>query len=190
MSRAFRVLPLSALLLLGACATVPSGPGVMALPGSGKSFDQFRADDLDCRQYASYQVGGSTPNQVATDSGVNSAAIGALVGAAAGAAIGGSRGAGVGAGTGLAAGALAGTGAAEVPTVCSGATISATSSACTPKDTKSPFPETLPVRIRFRAPPVRRLRRPPGHPRPRPLGHRRRRADCAGTQSATSPPCE
>ena len=113
MSRAFRVLPLTALLLLGACATVPSGPGVMALPGSGKSFDQFRADDLDCRQYASYQVGGATPNQAATDSGVNSAAVGALVGAAAGAAIGGSRGAGVGAGTGLAAGALAGTGAAE-----------------------------------------------------------------------------
>ena len=113
MSLAFRVSSLTGLLLLGACTTVPSGPGVMALPGSGKTFDQFRADDLDCRQYASYQIGGAAPNQAATDSGVNSAAVGALVGAAAGAAIGGSRGAGVGAGTGLAAGALVGTGAAE-----------------------------------------------------------------------------
>ncbi|HEY5292481.1 MAG TPA: hypothetical protein VIJ43_09230 [Burkholderiales bacterium] len=113
MSRAFGLTSLLALLLLGACTTVPSGPGVMALPGTGKSFDQFRADDFDCRQYASYQVGGTTPSQTATDSGVSSAAVGTLVGAAAGAAIGGSRGAGVGAGTGLAAGALAGTGAAE-----------------------------------------------------------------------------
>jgi hypothetical protein len=27
--------------LLGACATVPTGPSVMVLPGGGKSFDQF-----------------------------------------------------------------------------------------------------------------------------------------------------
>ncbi len=113
MSRVLRSTSLIALLLLGACTTLPTGPGVMALPGTGKSFDQFRADDFDCRQYASMQVGGTTPNQAATDSGVNSAAVGALGGAAAGAAIGGSRGAGVGAGTGLAVGALAGTGAAD-----------------------------------------------------------------------------
>jgi hypothetical protein len=113
MSRAFRTTFLFGPLLLAACATLPSGPGVMALPGSGRSFDQFRADDFDCRPFASYQVGGTTPNQAATNSGVNSAAVGALVGAAAGAAIGGSRGAGVGAGTGLAVGTLAGTGAAD-----------------------------------------------------------------------------
>lgn len=113
MSRASRLTSLLALLLLGACTTVPSGPGVMALPGSGKSFEQFRADDFDCRQFAGYQVGGTAPDQAAADSGVKSAAVGTLIGAAAGAAIGGSRGAGVGAGTGLAAGALAGTGAAE-----------------------------------------------------------------------------
>jgi hypothetical protein len=113
MTRAFRLTLLLALLLVGACTTVPSGPGVMVLPGSGKSFDQFRADDLDCRQFASAQVGGTAPNQAATDSGVKSAAVGTLVGAVAGAAIGGSSGAAVGAGTGLAVGALAGTGAAE-----------------------------------------------------------------------------
>jgi hypothetical protein len=113
MIRAFRLAPLLTLLLVGACTTVPSGPGVMALPGTGKSFDQFRADDLDCRQFASMQVGGTAPNQAAADSGLRSAAVGTVIGAAAGAAIDGGRGAAVGAGTGLAVGALAGTGAAE-----------------------------------------------------------------------------
>ena len=113
MTRALRLIPLVALLMTAACTTVPSGPGVMVLPGSGKSFDQFRADDFDCRQFASAQTGGTTPSQAATDSGVTSAAVGTVVGAAAGAAMNGGRGAAVGAGTGLAVGALAGTGAAE-----------------------------------------------------------------------------
>ena len=43
-----------ALALLAGCVTVPTGPAVMVLPGSGKSFEQFRADDLDCRQFAYY----------------------------------------------------------------------------------------------------------------------------------------
>lgn len=102
-----------ALLALGACVTVPSGPSMMSLPGSGKSFDQFRADDFDCRQYASSQVGGSTPNQASADSGVQSAAIGTAVGAAAGALIDGSSGAGTGAGVGLLFGTLAGSSAAN-----------------------------------------------------------------------------
>lgn len=113
MTPALRFSPLIVLLLVGACTTVPSGPGVMALPGTGKSFDQFRGDDFECRQFASAQVGGTTPAQAASDSGVQSAVVGTLVGAAVGAAVGGGRGAGVGAGTGLAVGALAGTGAAE-----------------------------------------------------------------------------
>ncbi len=111
-SRSTLLLSLSA-LLLSACATIPSGPSVMSLPGSGKNFDQFRADDLECRQYASVQSGGTTPNQVAADSVAKSAALGTAVGAVAGAAIGGRSGAGVGAGTGLAVGALAGTGAGD-----------------------------------------------------------------------------
>ncbi|MBI2318757.1 MAG: hypothetical protein HYY28_09770 [Betaproteobacteria bacterium] len=107
-----RFLTLAVLIgALGACVSVPSGPSRLALPGTGKSFDQFRADDLDCRHFASAQVGGADPNQAAGDSVVKSAALGTAVGAVAGAAIGGQRGAGVGAGTGLAVGALAGTGA-------------------------------------------------------------------------------
>jgi hypothetical protein len=106
------ILRLAPLLLLAACASTPTGPNVMVLPGSGKSFDQFRFDDYECRQYAHGQAGGTEPNQAAANSGVASAAVGAAVGTVAGAAIGGSRGAGVGAGLGLATGAVAGTGAA------------------------------------------------------------------------------
>ena len=29
-------------LLFGACATLPSGPSVMVLPGSQRTFEQFR----------------------------------------------------------------------------------------------------------------------------------------------------
>jgi len=102
-------LSLAALLLLSACVSVPTGPSVMVLPGTGKSFDQFRADDMDCRQYANYQVGGSTADTAAADSGVKSAAIGTLIGAAAGAAFGGHNGAAAGAGAGLVTGSLIGT---------------------------------------------------------------------------------
>ncbi len=102
-----------ALLALGACTTVPTGPGVMVLPGTGKSFDQFRFDDGVCRQYAYEQVGGVTPSRAADDAGVRSAAVGTVLGAAAGAAIDGSSGAAAGAGAGLLIGGLAGTGAAE-----------------------------------------------------------------------------
>jgi len=109
MKKAFAAL----ILLLAGCASAPTGPGVMVLPGSGKSFDQFRFDDHECRQYASSQVGGANANQAATDSGVKSAVVGTAVGAAAGGLMGGNAGAGVGAGIGLVGGALAGTGAAN-----------------------------------------------------------------------------
>lgn len=109
----FRWTALGAALLLGACATLPpSGPSVMVLPGSGKSFDHFRADDYECRNFASAQTG-ATPEEAQTDSGVKSAAIGTVVGAAAGAIIGGHRGAAAGAGTGLIVGSAAGAGAAQ-----------------------------------------------------------------------------
>lgn len=100
-------------LLLSACATVPpSGPSVTVLPGSGKSFEQFRFDDYECRQFASSQIGGSTAEDASTDSGVKSAAVGTVVGAVAGGLIGGRQGAAVGAGTGLLVGSTAGAGAA------------------------------------------------------------------------------
>jgi len=103
----------AALLLLGACVSLPSGPSVMVLPGSGKSFDQFRYDDADCRQFANVQIGGTSPSDAAASSVAKSAAVGTVVGAAAGAALGGQSGAAGGAGAGLLIGSAAGAGAGE-----------------------------------------------------------------------------
>lgn len=100
-------------LALGGCTTMPSGPSLFALPGTGKNFEQFRADDYECRQFAGVQTGGKSAQDAATDSGVRSAAMGTAIGAVAGAALGGRSGAAAGAGTGLAVGALAGTGTAQ-----------------------------------------------------------------------------
>jgi hypothetical protein len=99
---------------LAACATIPSGPSVMSLPGTGKNFEQFRIDDAVCRQFAYEQVGGATGQQAAQDAAVKSAVVGTLLGAAAGAAIGsasGDMGAGaaIGAGSGLILGSATGT---------------------------------------------------------------------------------
>ncbi len=112
MTTSWRLALLGAALLGAGCASIPTGPSVMALPGSTKNFDQFRADDWDCRNFAHAQAG-STPNQAATDSGVRSAVTGTALGAVAGAAISGSSGAAVGAGAGLLLGALAGTAYAD-----------------------------------------------------------------------------
>ena len=80
-----KIAPLGALLLtlvlLSGCVSMPSGPSVMALPGSSKSFEQFRGDDFECRQYANAQVGGETPEHAQADSAVKSAAVGTAVGA-------------------------------------------------------------------------------------------------------------
>jgi hypothetical protein len=104
-------------LLLSACAHFPTGPSVMVLPGSAKSFRQFQTDDALCRDWALHQTG-ATPRQAAAESGVGSAAIGTAVGAAAGAAIGAAAGdpgggAAVGAGSGLLLGSAAGASRAE-----------------------------------------------------------------------------
>ncbi|HEU4843668.1 MAG TPA: YMGG-like glycine zipper-containing protein [Burkholderiaceae bacterium] len=93
--------------LLAGCVSMPTGPSALVLPGTGKSFDQFRADDFSCRGYAQSQVGG-TAQQAAADSTVRSAALGTVVGAALGAAVDGGRGAGTGAGVGLAMGTVSG----------------------------------------------------------------------------------
>jgi hypothetical protein len=100
---------LAAISSLAACTSIPTGPSMMALPGSGRSFEQFRYDDYYCREFASGQIGGTTPNRASISSSVTSAAVGAGLGAAAGAALAGGRGAAIGAGTGLVAGSLAGT---------------------------------------------------------------------------------
>lgn len=103
---------LAAALLVTGCASIPSGPSRMALPGTGKNLEQFSSDDYRCRQFAVQQTGGATPNQRAAMSGVGSAAVGAGLGAATGVAIGGGYGAAVGAGSGLLIGGMMGSGPA------------------------------------------------------------------------------
>jgi hypothetical protein len=104
-----RIVGAMALLLLTGCATMPTGPSVMVLPGQGISFEQFRTDDYACRQFAFAQVGGANANAAPNNSAVTTAAAATAIGTAAGAAIGGSKeGAEVGAGTGLLVGSAMG----------------------------------------------------------------------------------
>jgi outer membrane lipoprotein SlyB len=107
--------------LTAGCVTLPSGPSVTVLPGTGKAFQQFQVDDVECRQFAAQQSGVST-NQVGADNTVAGATIGTLIGAAAGAAIGaaaGNPGAGaaIGAGTGLFGGTAVGASNAQIAQV-------------------------------------------------------------------------
>ena len=117
MNRSTTLLPLAMVALLGGCVTMPSGPSVMVLPGTSKSFDQFRVDEGVCRQYAGETVGMTNAGQAAADSATASAVAGTVIGAAAGAAIGAASGqagpgAAIGAGTGLLFGSVAGSNAA------------------------------------------------------------------------------
>lgn len=95
-------------LLLAGCASVPTGPEVMALPGTGKSFDEFRGDDLVCRDFALQQIGGKAGEDAANREAMRNAAVGTVIGTLAGAVIGGREGAAVGAGSGLLIGSVAG----------------------------------------------------------------------------------
>jgi hypothetical protein len=100
-----------ALLALGGCVYLPTGPSVMALPGDGKSFEQFQADDAVCRQWAGGRIG-LPPQEVANQNTATGAVAGTAIGAALGAAIGAASGnAGVGAAIGAASGLLVGTSA-------------------------------------------------------------------------------
>src|SRR5262245_46148439 len=53
--------------VIGGCASTPTGPSVMVLPGTGKTMDQFQADDGRCRQTAASELqrepNGSVPAQ-------------------------------------------------------------------------------------------------------------------------------
>lgn len=96
-------------LLLAACATpAPTGPGVLVLPGTGKTFDRFRVDDQDCRGFAYNAIGGQKAEEESKDTAVKSAVVGTAIGTAAGALLGGHQGAAVGAGVGLAGGSIVG----------------------------------------------------------------------------------
>jgi hypothetical protein len=96
-------------LLLAACATpAPTGPGVLVLPGTGKTFDRFRVDEQDCRGFAYNSIGGQKAEEESKDAAVQSAVVGTAIGTAAGALLGGHQGAAVGAGVGLAGGSIVG----------------------------------------------------------------------------------
>jgi hypothetical protein len=101
-------------LALGACTVIPTGPSVMALPGSQKSVEQYQVDVAQCQRYADAIVasaaGGTAAN--ANNQAASTAAAGAVLGAATGAIIGSAtgqagQGAAIGAGTGLLFGAAA-----------------------------------------------------------------------------------
>src|SRR6185312_13246974 len=107
-----------AVLVLGGCAVAPPvGPSVAAMPGQGKTFEAFQADDVACRQYAAQQIG-IAPQDAANQSLFGSMALGTVLGAAAGAAIGAAAGnpamgAAIGAGSGGVLGTSYGLGAAS-----------------------------------------------------------------------------
>ncbi len=109
MTGARLILPLLTVVALAGCATIPSGPSVMVLPGPGKPFEQFQIEDFSCKQWAAQQVGAS-PNVSANQNTVTGAVIGTAIGAGLGAAIGAAGGhAGTGAAIGAAGGLLGGT---------------------------------------------------------------------------------
>ncbi|HUB95933.1 MAG TPA: glycine zipper family protein [Stellaceae bacterium] len=110
----------AAAVALGACTvTPPAGPSVMALPPQGKGMTAFQQDDVSCRQYASQQIGNTSPQEAANQSAANSVALGTVLGAAAGAAIGAAvgnpaAGAAIGAGSGFVGGAIGGAQASAI----------------------------------------------------------------------------
>lgn len=112
-----RSMVLFLLLVLTGCATVPGGPSVMVLPTPGKPFEEFQAEDANCRWWASQQSGLPAQETVNRNT-VSSAAVGTLIGAGLGAAIGAvsgnaGMGAAIGAGSGLLGGTISGAGAGQ-----------------------------------------------------------------------------
>ena len=71
---------------------MPTGPSVMVMPGPGKPFEIFVADDGLCRQWAQQQIGGVSPSETANQNLANGAILGTLLGAGVGAAIGAATG--------------------------------------------------------------------------------------------------
>lgn len=65
---------LAMLVLLTACVSTPTAPSVITLPGKGVSFEQFRADDYDCRVFAFQQLEGKAPQPTAQSRATESAA--------------------------------------------------------------------------------------------------------------------
>lgn len=107
-----------ALLALGGCVSMPVGPTVRVLPGHGKSFEEFQADDAICRRWAEQQVGISPQDRVNQNTATG-AVLGTAIGAGAGALIGAAAGnpgvgAAIGAGSGLLLGTASGANAGNI----------------------------------------------------------------------------
>lgn len=107
----------AALLFLSGCVSLPTGPSVLVLPGTGKSLEQFQSEDMICRQWAGQQVGISAED-TANKNTAKGAAVGTMIGAGAGALLGAASGhagsgAAIGAGSGLLMGTVAGSGSAQ-----------------------------------------------------------------------------
>jgi hypothetical protein len=105
------------IVMLTGCATVPTGPSVMVLPAPGKPFEEFQAEDANCRWWASQQSGMSAQETVNQNT-VSGAVVGTVIGAGLGAAIGAisgnpGMGAAVGAGSGLLGGTISGANAGQ-----------------------------------------------------------------------------
>jgi hypothetical protein len=133
----WRSTTLVAVLSFAACSEIPpSGPSVMALPMSEKSFESFQLDDATCRGYAA-QVAG--PVATSDDTFLGTALFATALGAGAVAALGSAGGAaGAGAAIGGTTGLIAGTaiGANNAPAISGNAKRATTPpirSACIPK---------------------------------------------------------
>ena len=87
-----------AVIALAGCAATPMGPMVQVMPGPGKPFSEFQADDANCRGFANMQTAGQA--QAVNQQAVGGAVLGTALGAGLGAAIGGGRGAAIGAASG------------------------------------------------------------------------------------------
>ena len=100
---------LLAMVTLAGCATMPTGPSVKVMPGPGKPFEAFQADDASCKQWAQKQISEASPRGTANKNTAIGAAVGTAIGAAMGAALGAATGdAGVGAAIGGAVGLVGG----------------------------------------------------------------------------------
>lgn len=97
----------AALLSLGACAPMPTGPMVAVMPPPTKPFEIFMQDDQVCRGWAAYSIG-QPGHDAAADAFLRSTLAGAAIGGIAGGLAGGHRSAGSGAAVGTVIGAAAG----------------------------------------------------------------------------------
>jgi hypothetical protein len=116
-ARIVATVSLGGFLTLAGCVHIPPGPNVMVMPGTGKTFEAFEYDDVECRGYAASRVDPDA-QRAAADTAIAGAAVGTVVGAATGAAIGAAAGdpatgAAVGAGVGLLGGTAVGASDAE-----------------------------------------------------------------------------